>query len=211
MPKEVAHPHGRNSFAIADGTATEDPTAVKRLSVDVKDIEHGDHGHDGVLDDPDLYPYPTPEEALTLRKVPDSIPFVAYTLCIVELAERASYYGVQTIFSNFMQYPLPAGGNGAGAPPVGSDENAGALGKGEQFAVAIGLLFSFLAYVVPVFSGYAADVYTSRWKMIWYGVIVAGVAHIILICGAIPSVLQAGKGIAPFMISLMTLAIGAGE
>lgn len=34
-----------------------------------------------------------------------------------------------------MQFPLPAGGNGAGAPPRGTQETAGALGKGEQFSV----------------------------------------------------------------------------
>lgn len=68
-------------------------------------------------------------------------------LCWVEFAERASYYGVQTIFSNFMQYPLPPGGNGAGAPPRGTQETAGALGKGEQFSVAIGLLFT---QVLPI-------------------------------------------------------------
>ena len=154
---------------------------------------------------------PTPEEAATLRKVADSIPMVAYSLCIVELAERASYYGVQTVFSNFMQFPLPDGGNGAGSPARGTEDTAGALGKGEQFAVAIGLLFSFLAYVVPIFGAYGADVYTGRFRMILYGVLVCGIAHIIVICGAIPSVLQAGKGIAPFMISLILLAIGAGK
>ena len=84
-------------------------------------------------------------------------------LCIVEFAERASYYGVQvspaydasfttsghaadtrelqTVFSNFMQYPLPDGGNGAGAPARGTQDTAGALGKGEQFSIAMGLLF----------------------------------------------------------------------
>lgn len=135
---------------------------------------------------------------------------VAYMLCIVELAERASYYGVQTVFSNFMQYPLPAGGNGAGATPAGSQETAGALGKGEQFSVAMGLLFLFLAYIIPIGGGWLADTRLGRFKTILIGVLICGVAHIIMICGAIPSVLEAGNGIAPFMISLFLLAIGAG-
>ncbi|KAK8204393.1 peptide transporter ptr2 [Zalaria obscura] len=87
-------------------------------------------------------------------------------LCIVELAERASYYGVQTVFSNFMQFALPAGGNGAGAPQRGTEDTAGALGRGEQFSVAIGLLFLFLSYVVPTFGGYFADTMTGRFPMI---------------------------------------------
>lgn len=154
-------------------------------------------------------PLPTEEEARTLRKVADRIPKVAYMLCIIEFAERASYYGVQTVFANFMQFPLPAGGNGAGAPPVGTQETAGALGKGLQFSVAMGLLFLFLAYIIPIAGGWVADTKLGRFKTILIGVLVCGVSHIIMICGAIPSVLQAGHAMAPFMISLILLAIGA--
>jgi hypothetical protein len=50
----------------------------------------------------DAYPAPTEEERSILRKIPDSIPWVAYSLCCVEAAERASYYGAQTVFNNFM-------------------------------------------------------------------------------------------------------------
>lgn len=37
---------------------------------------------------------PTEEEKETLRKVPGRLPIVAYYICAVEFAERASYYGV---------------------------------------------------------------------------------------------------------------------
>ncbi|KAI8718211.1 hypothetical protein NCS52_00599300 [Fusarium sp. LHS14.1] len=43
-----------------------------------------------------------------------------------------------------------------------------------------------------------------------YGVIIGGFAHVILVGGAAPSVLKAGNGLAPFMISFFLLAIGAG-
>jgi len=63
-----------------------------------------------------------------LRKVAGKIPSIAYLLCIVELAERASYYGVKTVFHNYMQFPLPAGGNGSGAVPKDKPNgHAGAL------------------------------------------------------------------------------------
>jgi proton-dependent oligopeptide transporter, POT family len=53
---------------------------------------------------------------------------VAWTLCVVELAERASYYGATTVFNNFIEYPLPEGGPGTGAiDPDKPDEDAGAL------------------------------------------------------------------------------------
>lgn len=73
-------------------------------------------------------PTPTTEEREKLRKIAGSIPWVSYLLCIVELAERASFYGCKTVFNNFLQFPLPKGGNGAGA--VAKDDpngHAGAL------------------------------------------------------------------------------------
>ncbi|OQN96831.1 hypothetical protein B0A48_17391 [Cryoendolithus antarcticus] len=208
VPPEVAHPHGKNSLALNDGVGTEDPYRAKRLSVAV-DVE-ADAGRRASAIERENYPLPTEEEARTLRKVADSIPKTAYLLCIVEFAERASYYGVQTVFSNFMQFPLPEGGNGAGAPAPGTEDTAGALGRGEQFSVAIGLLFLFLAYVIPIFGGWLADAKLGRFRTILIGVLICGVSHIIMIIGAIPSVLQAGHAIGPFMLSLILLAIGAG-
>ncbi|KAJ7700834.1 hypothetical protein B0H17DRAFT_1176698 [Mycena rosella] len=63
-----------------------------------------------------------------LRLIPGKIPWAAYLIFLVEFAERASYYGCNGVFS------LPLGGNGAGAPPVGTQETAGR---------------SFLAYTLP--------------------------------------------------------------
>lgn len=57
----------------------------------------------------DEYPLPTEEESNTLRKVGASLPLVSFSLCLVEFAERASYYGAKTVFSNFIQFPLPEG------------------------------------------------------------------------------------------------------
>lgn len=96
--------------------------------------------------DGDGYIYPTEEEKSSLRIVAGKVPIVAYTLCVVEFAERASYYGCSQVFNNFIEYPLPKGGNGAGAPPKGTQETAGALGQGLRVASALTLLFKFLAY-----------------------------------------------------------------
>jgi len=43
-----------------------------------------------------------------------------------------------------------AGGNGAGATPKGSQETPGAMGKGLSVSSALTLLFSFLAYTLPI-------------------------------------------------------------
>ena len=127
------------------------------------------------LDDAETYkpefsdlqgPEPTEEDFKTLRKVPGKMPAVAYTLCAVEFAERASYYGVSQIFSNFVQFPLPAGGNGAGAPPLGSQKTAGALGRGLQASSGVTLSFKFLSYTLPILGGWVADTRWGRYKTV---------------------------------------------
>lgn len=81
---------------------------------------------------------------------------------------------------------------------------------GLQTASAIGTLFTFLAYIVPIFGAWIADTKIGRYKAIFLGVIICAIAHILMVGGAAPSLLQSGKGVAPFLISLFMLAIGAG-
>ncbi|CAF9932864.1 hypothetical protein IMSHALPRED_009010 [Imshaugia aleurites] len=202
--KDVLEPHGSNPFALNDGAADQ---PERHLSVYEEKVLEASRPS---VADYQKYPRPTDEERGSLRRVADSIPAVAYWLCAVEFAERASYYGVQTVFSNFMEFPLPQGGNGAGAPPRGTQETAGALNRGEQFSNAFVLLFYFLSYSVPIYGAYVADVQLGRYKTIMIGVLVCGVAHVILIGGAAPHVLQAGNGMAPFLIGFFLLAFGAG-
>ncbi|KXT05811.1 hypothetical protein AC578_1096 [Pseudocercospora eumusae] len=195
--------HEKHSFPLEHGVATMDHGYIKQANVDVEAV--GERTAER-----EIYPAPTQEEASTLRKVADKIPKTAWLLCIVEFSERASYYGVKTVFSNFMQFPLPKGGNGAGAPARGTQHTAGALGRGLQFSNAFVLLFAFLAYIIPIFGAWIADTKLGRFKTVVIGVIICGVSHVIMVVGAIPSILQAGNGIAPFMISFFLLAIGAG-
>ncbi|KAK9422923.1 putative POT family protein [Seiridium unicorne] len=163
-----------------------------------------------VLND-EAYPSPTAEERTTLRKVHDSIPWISWTLCFVEMAERASYYGAKAAFNNYMQFPLPEGGPGTGAiNPNNPNGHAGALNLGLQTASALGLLFTFFAYVVPILGAWIADVKIGRYQAIVWGVIIGGVAHVIMVGGAAPALLQAGKGVAPFLVSFFILAFGAG-
>lgn len=165
----------------------------------------------GRVVDPDAYPPPSEDEQHSLRKVADTIPLAAWSLCLVEMAERASYYGVKAAFNNYLQFPLPAGGPGTGAiDPKKPNSHAGALNLGLQTASALGLLFTFLAYVIPIFGAWLADVKIGRYQAIVWGVLVGAVAHVIMIGGAAPALLQAGKGVAPFLVSFFLLAIGAG-
>lgn len=153
---------------------------------------------------------PTDEEKATLRRIPGSLPVVAYFLCAVEFAERASYYGISTLISNFINRPMPVGGNGYGAPPRGTQQTGGALGMGTVKANAVNQSFSMLAYGLPLIFGYIADVYTGRFKLICWGIIVFGIAHVLMVGSTAPSLLASGDAKAPFFISVYILSIGTG-
>lgn len=101
--------------------------------------------HDSSMMDSNGHIMPTEEELATLRRVAGTMPISAYLLCGVEFAERASYYGCKQVFKNFIRAPLPTGGNGAGATARGSQDTAGALGKGTVIASAMTDAFTFLA------------------------------------------------------------------
>jgi dipeptide/tripeptide permease len=152
---------------------------------------------------------PTNEELKTLRRVSGNLPITAYVLCFVEFCERGSYYSATAVISNFVNRKLPAGGNGYGAPPRGTQQTAGALGLGTVKATAVSQSFKMLVYCLPVIFGYIADTYTGRYKLICWGVAVCGVAHVLMIASGAPHLLATGNAAAPFMISLYILAIGA--
>lgn len=194
------------------------PVGAVRASVDeraleeklgVTDITRGvtDDGHEtlnGLV-------LPTEEEKSTLRRVAGYMPATTYLLCAVEFAERASYYGCNQVYKNFIRAPLPPDGNGAGATAPGSEYTAGALGQGSVVATAMTEAFKFLAYALPIYFGWLADTKYGRFKMICWGVAICGVAHIIMIISSLPPVLQSGKAIGPFALSLYMLSIGAAQ
>lgn len=154
---------------------------------------------------------PTEEEKETLRKVPGALPLMAYYICAVEFAERASYYGVNGLFGNFVNRPLPANGNGYGAPPRGTQTSAGALGLGSVISTAVSQSFSMLTYALPVFFGWLADARTGRFKLICAGVAVCGISHVIMVASGSKHLLATGQSKAPFFLSVYILAIGAGK
>ncbi|CDK24969.1 unnamed protein product [Kuraishia capsulata CBS 1993] len=153
---------------------------------------------------------PTQQEASSLRRILGRAKYSTYLICLIELAERASYYSVQGLLYNFIQRPLPAGST-TGAPlDRHSSESAGGLGRGLQASNGLTLLLTFMAYVVPLFGGYVADTKIGRLKAIWIGVGGGFISHVLFIIAAIPSVLTGGAAIAPTILAILTLAIGTG-
>ncbi|WRT67628.1 uncharacterized protein IL334_004600 [Kwoniella shivajii] len=156
---------------------------------------------------------PTDEEFSTLRKIPAKMKWVSVLLCAVELAERASYIGCSTITKNFVNRPLPKGGNGAGAVApgeAGENQTAGALGKGSVTTTAVYNAFTFLAYVIPILGGIVADTKWGRFKTIAVGTGVGIAAHLLLVIGAIPNVIHGGHAIGPFLLGLYILSFASG-
>ncbi|KAH9879699.1 hypothetical protein IAQ61_001518 [Plenodomus lingam] len=181
------------------------------FSSEEKPPVYANAAHNPLLRAGDYEGKPTEEEFKTLRRVPGPMPTVAYVICAVEFAERASYYGVQQLIGNFVNRPLPAGGNGWGAPPKGTQETAGALGLGTVKANAVSQSFSMLVYTLPVFFGWLADTRTGRFKLICWGILVFGLAHALMVVSASKSLLADGSAKVPYLLSLYILAVGAGK
>jgi dipeptide/tripeptide permease len=159
--------------------------------------------------DTDYEGKPTEEEFATLRRVAGRVPPVAYLLCAVEFCERASYYGCQGLFSNFVNRPLPEGGNGYGAPPKGTQKTPGALGMGQAKANAVNQSFNVLAYILPLFTGYLADSKTGRYNMITWGIYVMGIGHAILVASGAKHLLATGASKGPFFVGIYIISLGA--
>ncbi|WWD05233.1 hypothetical protein V865_003306 [Kwoniella europaea PYCC6329] len=155
-------------------------------------------------------PQPTASQSSRLRHVPGEVPWTAYAIALVELAERASYYGVGGLFPNFVQRPLPAGGPGTGAPPPNSQLTPGALGMGLQVSTALSVIFSLLAYTTPLLGGILADIRWGKFKAIAVGTGIAGIAHVLSVYAALPSLLQSGGAFLPFLMGLLLLGGSAG-
>lgn len=116
-----------------------------RGSIDVEKLHEFTDTHGS--DDLDYDDKPTEEEMQTLRRVSGQIPWAAFTIAFCELCERFSYYGSAILYTNYVQRPMPPGSTtGAG----GADGQAGALNRGLQASVSIGLFNQFFAYLMPL-------------------------------------------------------------
>ncbi|KAG5986785.1 hypothetical protein E4U54_005266 [Claviceps lovelessii] len=153
---------------------------------------------------------PTAEELATLRRVPGRIPVVAYLLCGVEFCERASFIGCAQIWTNYINRPLPKGGNGYGAVAPGSRNSIqGALGLGEPIANATTQSFSLITFCLPLLVGYLADARFGRYPMLFWGVVLCGMGHVLIVAGGAKELIADGTAKIPFFLGVYILAVGA--
>ncbi|KAG9018264.1 hypothetical protein FRB90_011718 [Tulasnella sp. 427] len=143
-----------------------------------------------------------------LRRISDAIPWPAYLIALIELAERFSYYGTTAVFTNFIQRPLPPGSRtGAG----GHDHTSGALGLGTNASTGLTTFNSFWVYVIPLFGAYIADTRLGRFKTVCWSVLIALIGHIIMIISSVPTVIIHPKqALACFVIALIIMGVGTG-
>lgn len=66
-----------------------------------------------------------------------------------------------------------------------------------------------IAYVLPLYIGYLADTRFGRYNMIFWGILLCGVGHTLIVVGGARNLLEDGTAKIPFFIGVYILAIGA--
>lgn len=145
-----------------------------------------------------------------MRRVSDAIPWNAYLIAIVEMAERFSYYGSLVVFTNFIQQPLPPGSRTGAGNAHGAAAQSGALDMGQRASTGLSTFFTFWCYITPLFGAYIADSKWGRFKTIKVSIYFSLVGHIVLIVAAIPGVIGRKSAIAPFIVGIILIGIGTG-
>ncbi|KAG1724702.1 POT family-domain-containing protein [Suillus paluster] len=150
--------------------------------------------------------FPTEEELLTLRRVSDAIPWNAYLIAVVELAERFSVSS-SVVFTNYIQQPLPPGSRtGAG----GANGQSGALDAGQQMSTGLTTFYQFWAYISPIAGAYIADTYWGRYKTICWSLVIAMLGHVVMIISAIPGIIGGRASLGVFILSMIITSTGTG-
>lgn len=154
------------------------------------------------LSDPEetAHRLPTDEERRQLREVSDTIPWSAYALCLFVCIQWGASSGAGAVVYNYVQFPLPKGGNGTGATPRGTQQTPGALGFGLRKSNAIFVSISFLSPFLKLFSAWLADVKIGRFGVLSLATGISCIYMVLFVASGIPSVLRAGSSVAPFMI-----------
>lgn len=143
---------------------------------------------------------PTEEEVATLRKVADRLPWSAWSVALVELGERFTYYGITGPFQNYMQNPR-------------SDTlRPGAIGLGQQHASALSYFFQFWCYVTPILGAVISDKWLGKFKTIclFSGIYIVGI--LILFVTSLPAVIDKGTGgpLGGLIVAMIVIGLGTG-
>lgn len=141
---------------------------------------------------------PSQTDLLTLPKIADRLPVSAWSVALVELAERFTYYGITGPFQNYMQNPLD--------DPL----RPGAIGLGQSTATALAYFFQFWCYVTPVLGAVLADQYWGKYKTIcvFAGVYVTGC--LVLFLTSLPVAIEHGASLGGLVAAMIIIGLGTG-
>ncbi|KAJ5266728.1 POT family-domain-containing protein [Penicillium angulare] len=166
------------------------------------------HVHEETIPSPPQAACPTEDELRTLRRVPGDLNFKVFTIALIELCERFTYYGTGQLLTNFIQRPLPLGST-TGAS--GANAQSGALGFGQRAAYAINTFKQFFFYITPLFGAYLADVRWGRYKTICVSIGLGIIAHIVIVIAALPQVIfLPTASLSVFVVGLTLLGLSTG-
>ncbi|KAI3402559.2 PTR2 [Candida oxycetoniae] len=140
---------------------------------------------------------PTEWEMKNLKHVGERIPYSAWLVAVVELAERFSYYGLSAPFQNYMQ-------NGP------DDKPAGLLSLKQQGATALSYFFQFWCYVTPIWGGYISDAKLGRFATIHYACYIYIVGIFLLFITSVPSITSRNTALGGFIAAIVLIGIATG-
>ncbi|KAJ7702660.1 peptide/h+ symporter protein [Mycena rosella] len=152
----------------------------------------------------------TQHDLATLRHVRDRVPWQAFSVAVVEFAERWTYYGTTNLYNNYIRAPLPPGSlDGSVARADRALGVAGALAMGQEKSFAIR---TFFVYLTPFLGAIIADTKWGRYKTICVFTAVIFLGHIILVASATPAVLQKPEtSLGLLILAIFVMAVGAGS
>ncbi|KAF3770757.1 hypothetical protein M406DRAFT_77536 [Cryphonectria parasitica EP155] len=140
---------------------------------------------------------PTDEERRTLRKVSDKLPWSAFLVCVVELCERFTYYGLSGPFQNYIENKY------GGTLP-------GALGMGQTAATGLTDFFQFWCYVTPVLGAIVSDQYLGKYWTIFYSALIYIVGCLILFLTSLPVAIENGAALGGLITAMIVIGCGTG-
>ncbi|PIA95670.1 putative peptide transporter ptr2 [Cercospora beticola] len=185
---DVADPTSRGAYELVENR---DPTATSSSShIRLRSIAESDEIQEEE---------PTPHEKLTLRRVPDNLPWAAFLVAIVELCERFTYYGLSGPFQNYIsnKYHDPNG-------------LPGALGLGQGGATALTNLFQFWCYVTPVIGAVVADQVWGKYRTIFWSAVVYLVGVAVLFVTSLPMSIEMGLAMPGLIAAMAIIGLATG-
>ena len=162
--------------------------------------------HPSINDDEDSSPN------LNLRRVSGEVPLSAFILLVVNFCERFSFFGIMVLFQNYLQNPLPPGGNGAGAPgSVDDPYPAGALNLGQSLATALQLSIWSFATIMPLPTSIVADSKWGKFRTLAIGLFIDVLGTLILTFTAMPASIASGLAFKGWIVGALFFSVGTGS